>query len=295
MTARQYFLFFIPTVIWGSTWYAIKFQLGVTDPLISVAFRFLLAGIFLFFFCMMTGKKLRFTFREHLLMALLGLSLFGINYWFVYKSETILTSGVVAMIFSLIIFFNILFNAIFLKGKIKREVMLAALLGVLGTVLLFKNEFKNFDLNANDYIVLLFCLGGLVSSSLGNILSAHNQRKSLPVIQTNAFGMVYGGAMMFLYAMILGKEVVFDTSFPYLFSLVYLALFGSVIAFSAYLKLLGEIGPDRAVYSTLLSTAIAMLISSVLEGFRWDLYAIVGILLLFSGNYLALKFKRQTA
>jgi drug/metabolite transporter (DMT)-like permease len=292
MTSRQYLLFIIPTVIWGSTWYAIKFQLGVTDPLVSVAFRFLLAGILLIIFCLISGKKMRYSIREHLLMALLGLSLFGINYWFVYKSETILTSGVVAMIFSLIIFFNILFNVLFLKGKVKREVLLAALLGVAGTILLFKNEFRNFDLSGSDYIVLAFCFGGLITSSLGNIVSAVSQKKSIPVIQSNAYGMVYGGAMMFLYALLLGKDVVFDTSFPYLFSLVYLALFGSVIAFSAYLKLLGEIGPDRAVYSTLLSTAIAMIISSVLEGFRWDLYAILGILLLFSGNYLALKFKR---
>lgn len=295
MTTRQYLLFIIPTIIWGSTWYAIKFQLGVTDPLVSVAFRFLLAGILLILFCLLSGKKMRFSIREHLLMALLGLSLFGINYWFVYKSETILTSGVVAMIFSLIIFFNILFNVLFLKGKIKREVIVAAILGVGGTFLLFKNEFRNFDLSADDYIVLLFCFGGLITSSLGNIVSAVSQKNSIPVIQSNAYGMVYGGLMMFLWAVLLGKEVIFDTSISYILSLFYLAIFGSVIAFSAYLKLLGEIGPDRAVYSALLSTGIAMAISTFMEGFRWDVYAILGILLLFSGNYLALKLKKQSA
>jgi drug/metabolite transporter (DMT)-like permease len=292
MTTRQYILFFIPTIIWGSTWYAIKFQLGETDPLVSVAFRFMLAGLLLFLFCLATGKKMKFSLREHFFMALLGLSLFGFNYWFVYKAETIFTSGVVAMVFSLIIFFNIFFNAVFLKGRIKSEVIIAAFLGVGGTILLFKNEFKNFNLTANDYIVLLFCLGGLITSSLGNIVSAYNQKKKVPVIQANAYGMVYGGVMMFLFARILGKPVIIDTSINYLISLAYLAIFGSVVAFSAYLKLLGEIGPDRAVYSALLSTAIAMVISTFLEGFRWDVYALVGILLLFSGNILALKMKK---
>lgn len=293
MTTRQYILFTIPSLIWGSTWYAIKFQLGVVDPLLSVAYRFLLAGILFITFCLITGRSLKFSPREHFLIALLGLSLFGINYWFVYEAETILTSGVVAVIFSLIIFFNIFFNAILLKGKIKKDVILAAFLGVGGTVLLFKNEFNSFSLNAKDSIVFLLCLGGLITASLGNILSAYKQKKKLPVIQTNAIGMLYGGLAMFALALITGKPLVFETSVSYIVSLFYLAIFGSIIAFSTYLKLLGEIGPDRSIYIALITPAIALGISTFFEGYRWDLYAVLGILLLFSGNILALRFKKQ--
>ncbi|NQU84665.1 MAG: EamA family transporter [Mariniphaga sp.] len=294
MTTRQYILFLIPTLIWGSTWYAIKFQLGSTDPLVSVSFRFILAGILLIVFSIVTGKKMKFSPREHFFMALLVFSLFGINYWFVYKAETILTSGIVAVIFSLIIFFNIAFNAIFLKGKIKPEVTIAAFLGVGGTFLLFKNEFKNFSLTSEDIIVLFFCLGGLVTASLGNIISAYSQKKKIPVIQANAFGMTYGGIMMFIAALILNKPIAIETSSGYLISLLYLVIFGSIIAFSCYLKLLGEIGPDRAIYIALLTPAIAMVISTFFEGYRWDIYAFLGIILLFSGNILALKMKKQT-
>lgn len=293
VTTRQYILFTIPSLIWGSTWYAIKFQLGVVDPLLSVAYRFLLAGILFITFCLVTGKSLKFSPREHFLIALLGLSLFGINYWFVYEAETILTSGVVAVIFSLIIFFNIFFNAILLKGKIKKDVILAAILGVGGTVLLFKNEFNNFNMNAKDSIVFLLCLGGLITASLGNILSAYKQKKKLPVIQTNAIGMLYGGLAMFALVLITGKPMVFETSVSYIVSLFYLAIFGSIIAFSTYLKLLGEIGPDRSVYIALITPAIALVISTFFEGYRWDIFAVLGILLLFSGNILALRFKTQ--
>jgi len=122
LTKRQIILFSIPAIIWGSTWYAIKFQLGNVDPLVSVSYRFILAGLILFGICVVTGKKMKFSLHEHFLMFLLGLSLFGLNYWFVYKAETALTSGVVAVIFSLIIFFNIFFNVILLKGKIKKDV-----------------------------------------------------------------------------------------------------------------------------------------------------------------------------
>ena len=111
----------------------------MVDPLLSVAYRFILAGLILITFCLVTGKRMRFTPVEHILMLTLGLSLFGINYWLVYEAETSLTSGVVAVIFSLIIISNILLNALFLKGKIKRDVILAALLGISGTVFLFRN------------------------------------------------------------------------------------------------------------------------------------------------------------
>jgi len=236
---------------------------------------------------------MKFNSKEHALMLLLGLSLFGINYWFVYQAETVLTSGVVAVIFSLIIFFNIFFNAILLKGKIKKNVVLAAFLGISGTALLFKNELKSFDLNADDILILLFCFGGLISASLGNILSAYKQKRKIPVIQSNAFGMLYGGLSMFLAVLLLGKPVVFDYSFSYAVSLLYLAVFGSIIAFSVYLKLLGEIGPDRSVYIALITPAIAMVISTFFENYNWDIYAFAGIAFLFAGNIWVLRFKTQ--
>lgn len=293
MTKRQIILFAIPALIWGSTWYVIKFQLGLTDPLLSVAYRFLLAGILLILFCVVTGKKLTFSLHEHFLILLLGLSLFGFNYWFVYQAETILTSGVVAVIFSLIIVFNIIFNALLLKGTIKRDVIIAAVLGIFGTILLFKNELSSFSLNTKDALVFLICLGGIVTASLGNILSAYKQKRKIPVLQANAFGMLYGGIAMFLTVVILKKPVVFDTSLSYLLSLFYLAVFGSIIAFSTYLKLLGEIGPDRSVYISIITPAIAIVISTIFEGYKWDFYAFSGIFLLFAGNYLALRFKKQ--
>jgi drug/metabolite transporter (DMT)-like permease len=223
----------------------------------------------------------------------LGLSLFGINYWFVYEAETKLTSGVVAVIFSLIIVFNIIFNAILLKGTIKRDVIIAALLGIAGTVFLFRNELKSFSLNPKDAFVFVLCLGGIITASLGNILSAYKQKQKIPVIQANAFGMLYGGSTMFLISLILGKPIIFDTSTGYMLSLVYLSIFGSIVAFSTYLKLLGEIGPDRSVYIALITPAIAMLISTIFEGYKWDMFAFLGIVLLFSGNILALRFKTQ--
>jgi drug/metabolite transporter (DMT)-like permease len=289
MKLKQIIFFIIPCFIWGSTWFAIKFQLGQVDPLVSVAYRFFIAGILLLAFCGIRKLNMRYSLAEHSRMALQGLILFGFNYWLVYLAETSMSSGVVAMIFSLSIFANIFFNYFLLKGKLRPEVMGGAVLGILGTVLIYSHELNGpEDLNIG-YVGLLFCMGSIILASLGNILSKFNQSKKLPVLQTNAFSMTYGSLAMMLMVPISGKSFSFEPTLPYVLSLLYLAVFGSIVAFTVYLKLVGDIGPDRAGYATLLTPVIALVISSFFENYTWTLIAAAGILLLFAGNAIALK------
>lgn len=289
MKPRQLLYFVIPCLIWGSTWFAIKFQLGQVDPLVSVVYRFFLAGILLTVFSIFRRLNLKFTFREHLRMMLQGVILFGFNYWLVYLAEENLASGVVAVIFSFSIFANIFFNYLLLKGKIKKEVMVGAVLGIAGTLLIFSHELQNAEQLAVGYQALLFCFGSIVLASLGNILSKYNQTRKLPVIQTNAFSMTYGSLAMMLMVPLSGRSFSIDFSLPYVGSLLYLSVFGSIVAFTFYLKLVGDIGPDRAGYSTLVAPVIALVISSFFENYQWGLAAVLGVFLLFAGNFMALK------
>lgn len=289
MNLKQIIFFVIPCFIWGSTWFAIKFQLGQVDPLVSVAYRFLIAGLALLGFCMVTRKSLSYTFKEHLRMALQGLILFGFNYWLVYLAETTMSSGVVAIIFSLSIFANIFFNYILLKGKLQPEVLGGAVLGILGTLLIYSHELQSMKQLVIGYQALLFCFGSIILASLGNILSKYNQTRKLPVLQTNAFSMTYGSLAMMAMVPLSGKSFSFDSTLPYVFSLLYLSVFGSIVAFSFYLKLVGDIGPDRAGYATLITPVIALVISSFFENYQWTLIAGAGILLLLAGNAMALK------
>lgn len=291
MKLKQLIYFIIPCLIWGSTWFAIKFQLGQVDPLVSVVYRFLIAGLLLMAFCMIRKLNLHYTLQEHLRMMLQGIILFGFNYWFVYLAETNLTSGIVAIIFSFSIFTNIFFNYLLLKGKIKKEVMVGAILGITGTLLIFNHEFKNSEQIALGYEALMYCVGSIVLASLGNILSKYNQTRKLPVIQTNAFSMTYGSLAMMLMVPLSGRSFTFEVTFPYIASLLYLSLFGSIIAFTLYLKLVGDIGPDRAGYTTLVAPVIALVISSFFEKYQWGIVAAFGVVLLFAGNILALKMK----
>ncbi|MEO1254052.1 MAG: DMT family transporter, partial [Bacteroidota bacterium] len=150
-------LFIIPALIWGSTFYVIKFQLGVVDPTWSVSYRFILAGLLLLTFAKFKGLNLRFSLKDHRFIFLQGLLLFGLNYWLVYIAEEILVSALVAISFSMIIFLNILFGSLFLHRKTEKKVFLGAVIGVVGTVLLFRNELVGISIEELPFFHLGVC------------------------------------------------------------------------------------------------------------------------------------------
>jgi len=293
---KKIILFILPALIWGSTWLAIKFQLGVVDPLISIFYRFLFAAALLLIYIYYSKKNLKYSLKEHLLMALLGALLFGINYWLVYLAEMHLESGLVAVVFSTIIFLNIFNSAIFLKTSIKLRIILSAIIGFVGVGFVFKEELFHFSFSSETSFSFFIALLGAISASLGNILSAYLQKNKLPVMQTNAYAMLYGALLMLLLALLIGSPFTFDFSFPYISSLLYLAIFGSVVAFGSYLTLLGQIGPGKAGYITLVIPVIALILSTIFESYEWTLTAMLGVILILTGNVLILykrKFKEN--
>ena len=293
MMMQGTFYYALAVLIWGSTWFAIRFQLGVVDESVSLAYRFGLAAALLLAWCLLRGFSLRFRLREHIAMAAQGACLFSINYLLFYWCTGVITSGLVAVIFSTVIVMNIFNGAVFLKRSIKPLVLLAAIIGLVGIVMVFWDEISSTH-GARQQDVLGGLAIGLVATyfaSLGNILSARNQAAGLPVMQTNAIGMAYGAILMTIYASLTGTPFTMDWSMPYLLSLLYLSVFGSIIAFGAYLTLVGQIGADRAAYATVLFPIVALLISSVFEGFEWTVLSLAGIALVLVGNVLVVGRK----
>jgi len=282
-------LYLVTVFIWGSTWLAITFQLGQVDPALSITYRFGLAALLLLLYSRWRRLSLRFSAREHLFIALQGLLLFSLNYILVYLAELSLTSGMVAIIFSMVVFLNVFFGAILLGDSIQPRVLVGAAIGLLGLALIFWPELSGFSLDNERALGLLFAVTGAVSASLGNITSARNQRHGLPVIQVNAIGMAYGAAFMAVLVLLRGAPLKFEFTPGYVISLLYLAVFGSVVAFGSYLTLLGRIGPGRAGYATVLFPVIALILSTLFEGLRWDVVGVLGALLVVIGNVLILR------
>jgi drug/metabolite transporter (DMT)-like permease len=282
-------LLYITTVaIWGSSWIAITYQLGTVAPEASIIYRFVLSSIILIGWCVLRRLKLRFTLKEHLYMALQGVLLFSINYVIFYFATMYLTSGLVAVAFSTIVIMNIVFGALLLGVPIRLRVAVAALFGLGGLALVFWSEIAGFNFGSGGLTGLLLSLVATVSASLGNVTSARNQGAGIPVIQGNAFGMVYGSLFTLLVALIRGVPFTFDFRLPYLISLFHLALFATVIGFGSYLTLLGRIGPDRAAYVSVVFPIVSLGLSTLFEGYHWTGTAFVGVLLILIGNLVVL-------
>jgi drug/metabolite transporter (DMT)-like permease len=288
------FLLYVSTIlIWGSTWLAIKFQIGDVDPMVSVCYRFGLAAVILLVYCRLAGLRMRFRLVEHLFMGLQGLFLFSVSYWLVYKAEVHLTSGLVAVLYSNLIFLNSINGFVFMKSPVRRSVIAGGVIGILGIGLLFWPEIAALELAGREVQALLMGIASVVLASLGNILSARNQRSDLPIIQTNAFGMAYGTLILAGVSIFMEKPFSFTFSPGYIGSLIYLSVFGSIAAFGAYLTLVGRMGADRAAYVTLLIPVVALVISTLFEGYQWTLQAFFGLSLILFGNFMIVHKKIQ--
>ncbi len=290
-----YFIYAIVVLIWGTTWYAIKFQLGVVAPEISLVYRFALAAGCLFLYARLVRSPMRLSWRDHGYVALQGVTLFSVNYWLTYLSTQYLTSGLVAVLFTSIIYMNLINARLIFGYPIERQVLVAATAGMLGVALLFLPEIRSASANTTVLHGALLMLCATFIASFGNMAAMRNTGSGLPVLTVNAYGMTYGAISLAVLAWANGSPLEFDTSWPYVTSLLYLAIAGTAVAFGLYLALIKRIGAARASYTSVLFPVVALLVSTAFEAYRWSLPAFVGLAVLLAGNALALMGRRKPA
>lgn len=282
------FLYLTTVLIWGSTWIAINYQLGDVAPEASVSYRFLLAAMILFVFAKIKRLPMRFSLKQHGLFAAFGICLFGMNYLLLYNAQQHINSALACIAFSTLMLMNIVNAKVFFKTHITKQVYFGGAFGLFGIVTLFWPQLTDIELGAATILGLGLCLLGTFSASMGNMLSIKNQRNNVPIVQANAWGMLYGAIFTSLAVIIQGKQFTFSFEPAYLTSLVYLSLFGSVIAFGCYLTLMTRIGSHKTSYANIIFPAIAVLISTVVEGFAWSEYTVIGLVFVLLGNIVVL-------
>ncbi|PPC78666.1 EamA family transporter [Pokkaliibacter plantistimulans] len=277
-------LYAITVLIWGTTWIAIAMQTGDVPAPVSVFYRFVLAAAVLLCVLGLSGRLKRIGGRDHLFCILQGMCVFCFNFYCFYSANRYINSGLESVLFSMAILFNAINGVIFFRQRITGKLMLANSLGIIGVVSLFWRDLNPAQMNADVLFGIGLCLLGTYGFSLGNMITARHQRNGLDLLSTNAYAMTYGAITMLVVIMVTGAPFRIDTSLSYLGALVYLAVFGSVVAFGTYFALVGRIGPGQAAYATVMFPLVALTISTLYEGYSWSTSAIVGLLLILSGN-----------
>ena len=282
-------LFLTATLIWGSTWLAIKYQLGAVAPEVSVVYRFALASAILTAWCAATGTSLRFARRDHLFLAGIGATMFGLNYVCIYWAEQHVASGLVAVVFSTIVVMSPVGMRLAFGAPLTWRTLVAAALGVGGVALLFVPELDAARHGGSAALGIAFALGATVLATIGNLIAVRNHQAGLPTFPATAWGMAYGALVASLTATITGVRWSFDASPPYVASLLYLAVFGSVVAFGVYLTLLKRVGAGPSSFVGVATPVIALLLTTLFEGYHWTWPAVLGVALAVVGNWLALR------
>jgi drug/metabolite transporter (DMT)-like permease len=289
----NWFLYLVTVLVWGSTWIAIEFQLGTVAPEVSIFYRYLLASGLLFTWCRYRGLNLSFGGRAHGNFLMLGILLFSLNYITAYYAQVYISSAMTAIVFATMVWMNIVNARIFFGTRAGSRVIGGSVLGVTGIGVLFVPQVEQFTLSD----VTLFGAGlavlGAFSASLGNMVSQASQKRGLPIIQSNAWGMFYGSLLTGAIAMWQGEAFIFDSSPGYVLSLLYLSIFGSIIAFGSYLTLLGRIGAHKAGYAMVMFPVVALIISVLFEGLELSKSVVAGVALVLAGNVFILRGRRQ--
>ena len=291
-------LYLLTVLIWGSTWIAVEFQIpesgaGV-EAEVSVFYRYVIASLVIFLWCRAQSLNLKFGLRAHGVFVALGLLLFCLNYVCVYIGQGYIASALMAIIFSMVSWMNIFNARIFFGTRSGPRVILGAVLGMAGLCLMFWPSIKDLSLSDATVIGALIGMLGAYFASLGNMVSQAAQKRNLPVMETNAWAMFYGAVFTGMIALGRGQSFTMDWSFSYVASLLYLAVFGSVIAFWAFLTLLGRIGANKAGYATIAFPMVAILLSILFEGLQVTAPLLIGMVLVLIGN-LSILNRRPVA
>ncbi|MFA9594400.1 DMT family transporter [Citrobacter telavivensis] len=277
-------LYCLVVVIWGTTWIAIYLQQGPVAAPVSIFWRFAVATALMMVIMLLRGKLRTLSLRDHLFCLLQGSCVFCFNFWCFYTAAAWINTGLESVIFSMAVLFNAVNSFFFFGQKPPLRFYCAAALGLTGIVTLFWHDLMSSGFSGSLLLGIGLSALGTFGFSLGNMISLRHQKKGLEVMTTNSWAMLYGTLLIATIALVRGDNFTPQWTFSYLGALLYLAVFGSVIAFGAYFTLVGRIGPSNAAYSTLLFPLVALSFSTVYEGYSWQVNAVTGLVLILVGN-----------
>ena len=286
---RNWHLFAICVLIWGTTWHAITYQLADVAPEYGVAIRFAIAGAAVLAFALWRGERIRFPARGHAALALQGSFLYGVSYVCVYHAERFVASGLVAVGYSASPLLTGLGAAALFGAAIGGRFITGGLLGLAGVALIFWPEIVGPTDGERGALGTMFTIVSVMLSAVGSLAASRNRSIGIPLLPAMGFGMLYGAAAAAVVALLFGRSFVLPSAPSWWLSLLWLTLAGSVLAFACFLTLQDRLGPGPAATVGVMTPLLALLVSLAFEGYRPDLLTAVGAALAVAGNALMLR------
>ncbi|WP_086606301.1 DMT family transporter [Erythrobacter donghaensis] len=284
--------FMLTGTIWGSTWFVITGQISNVPAAWGVFFRFMLATPALFALAVVMGNRLRLNRPEHLLALGVGIAQFSGNFLFVYHSEQHITSGIVAVMFALLMVPNAVFARVFIGERVQSGFIGGSLVAIAGVAMLLVHEWNAAPLGGNVGLGIVLAIGGMLAASIANVVQANPTGRGVPMVSFLAWAMLYGTAFDLVYAFVTAGPPTLPSGWQFWAGTAYLAIIGSVVTFPLHYNLVREIGAGKTAYNAIVTVCVAMLLSTVFEGFRWDALSASGMALALLGMGLALRARR---
>jgi drug/metabolite transporter (DMT)-like permease len=293
-TTRDVICFATVSLVWGSTWLVIKDQIAVMPASWTVTFRFTAAAFGMFVLARVRGEDLSLTARRAGLAAVLGLLQFCGNFQFVYRAEHYVTSGLVAVMYALLMAPNALFARLFLGARVSGRFIAGSLVAGAGIALLLLQEYRSAPPSGALDVALGvgFTMLGILCASAANVLQATPAGRQQAVVPLIAWAMLFGAAIDAVLAYGLYGAPVLAAPPRFWAGVAWLAVMGSVVTFPVYFSLIRSIGAGRAAYSNVVVPVVAMALSTVFEGYRWSGLAVAGSGLALGGVLIALSGRK---
>ena len=294
--ARSLVPFVTVTLIWSSTWLVITGQLGHVPPSWSVTYRFLVAGIAMVAYVLVRRESLWLTPRQIGLAALVGAFQFAINFNMLYRAEQYIASGLVALLFALLIVPNAVLARVFLKQQVSLRFLIGSVIAIGGVAILFAHEIEGRGVDAGTVAMGVgLTLVSVLSASIANVMQAAPAVRAAPLAPMLSWSMLIGTAGCAAYAWATTGAPVFDWRPSYVLGVLYLGVAASTLTFPLYFGVIRAIGPARAAYSSVLIPIVAMALSTVFEGYRWSFQSGLGCVLTLAGLVVALRARSPAA
>jgi len=281
-----YIVYTILCLIWGSTWLAIKIGLDDAPPLWSAGLRFLIASIMLLLYNALRGIKYPREITTLMFIAFPGLFMYSLSYMLVYISEVYLDSALTAVLFASFPFFVAGFSILmFQEEKLSKIGWIGLAIGFLGIVVVFYDS-----LMQSEFIFLgaVLAVIGSAASGFGTVYVS-SRLKSYDISMQTAVQMSLGTVVILLAALIFEPLMSFRITPASILSLLYLALFGSVVAFTGYYWLLKKIRTIVVAQIAFITPVLAVVLGNLVRNEVFSSFTAFGSVLILIGVFLVLR------